>query len=198
LDFEQAYDDHLSRVYGFLAYRTGSRDDAEDLTQQTFERAWRSWSRFDPHRARVSTWLISIARNLLIDHHRSRAGRLGEVGLDSLDAEALEVNGGIDERLGLEPELARALAGLSSREREVLALRYGADLRSPDIAQVMGLSVSNVQQITSRSLRRLRGALEGQPSAAMEGQPLAATEATVSPHRQKPEIWSDESAAVLE
>lgn len=84
--------------------------------------------------------------------------------------------------LGLEPELGRALSALSDREREILALRYGADLRSPDIATLMGLSVSNVQQITSRSLRRLRAALE--PPG--------------SPHRQKTEVWSDGSAAVLE
>jgi DNA-directed RNA polymerase specialized sigma subunit len=84
--------------------------------------------------------------------------------------------------LGLEPELARALSVLSGREREILALRYGADLRSPDIAAVMGLTVANVQQITSRALRSLRGALEPAKSA----------------HRQRTELWSDESTAVLE
>ena len=44
LDFEQAYEEHLGRVYAFFVYRLSSRPDAEDLTQQTFERALRSWS----------------------------------------------------------------------------------------------------------------------------------------------------------
>jgi RNA polymerase sigma factor (sigma-70 family) len=63
-------------------------------------------------------------------------------------------------RLGLEPELARALAGLADREREILALRYGAELTGPEIAELTGLKLANVQQIVSRSLRRLRASLE--------------------------------------
>ena len=50
-DFARVYDDHVWRVYGFLAYRVRDRAVAEDLTQSTFERALRAWSRFDPRRA---------------------------------------------------------------------------------------------------------------------------------------------------
>jgi RNA polymerase sigma-70 factor (ECF subfamily) len=63
--------------------------------------------------------------------------------------------------LGLEPELAHALDELADRDREVLALRYGADLSGPEIAALTDLSLANVQQIISRSLRRLRSTLEG-------------------------------------
>jgi DNA-directed RNA polymerase specialized sigma24 family protein len=62
--------------------------------------------------------------------------------------------------LGLDPDLAVALAGLSERNREIIALRYGADRTGPEIAELMGLTLANVQQIVSRSLRRLRAALE--------------------------------------
>ena len=62
--------------------------------------------------------------------------------------------------LGLDPELAAALATLSDREREVVALRYGADLTGPQIAELKELSLANVQQILSRSLRQMRAALE--------------------------------------
>ena len=70
-EFADAYDDHVWDVYGFLGYRLNSREEAEDLTQATFERALRAWSRFDPGRASVKTWLLAIARNVLIDHYRS-------------------------------------------------------------------------------------------------------------------------------
>lgn len=172
-DFAAAYDDHVWDVYGFFAYRLGSRADAEDLTQQTFERALRAWSRFDPSRASVRTWLLSIARNLLIDHHRSdRSHSLTTIGDGGVgDADLPHVHdAGVD--LGLDPEVAAALAELSQRDREVLALRFGADLTGPEIAGMLGLSLANVQQILSRSLRRLRLALDasgGERAAA--GQP---------------------------
>jgi RNA polymerase sigma-70 factor, ECF subfamily len=68
------------------------------------------------------------------------------------------IDGAVD--LGLDPRLASALQDLNEREREILALRYGAELSGPEIAQLMGLSLSNVQQIVSRSLRRLRSAMD--------------------------------------
>jgi RNA polymerase sigma-70 factor (ECF subfamily) len=65
-------------------------------------------------------------------------------------------------RLGVSPDLENALDKLGSRERELIALRYGGDLTGPEIAELTGLSLANVQQILSRSLRRLRAELEGE------------------------------------
>jgi RNA polymerase sigma-70 factor, ECF subfamily len=160
VDFEHAYDENLARVYGFFAYRLNSRADAEDLTQQCFEHALRAWDRFDPRRATAATWLIAIARNLLIDHYRSHDTDASNVPLDLVDPQQLPSVDGAVPDLGLEPELATALAALGDREREILALRYGADLTGPEIADVTGLTLANVQQIISRSLRRLRAGLE--------------------------------------
>jgi RNA polymerase sigma-70 factor (ECF subfamily) len=151
-DFARVYDEHIWGVYGFLAYRLPDRETAEDLTQATFERALRAWSRFDPRRASERTWLLTIARNLLIDHHRqSRSDPV-----ESIDERLLPAQPGPEARAGGSPELVAALASLGEREREVLALRFGADLAGPEIAQVLSLSLANVQQIISRSLRKLR------------------------------------------
>jgi RNA polymerase sigma-70 factor (ECF subfamily) len=68
LDFAEVYDELLPRVFGYIAYRVANRADAEDLTQQTFERALEHWSRFDRRRASPATWLLTIAHNLVIDH----------------------------------------------------------------------------------------------------------------------------------
>ena len=62
--------------------------------------------------------------------------------------------------LGISPELAAGLERLGRREREVIALRFGGDLTGPEIAQLTGLTLANVQQLLSRSLRRLRAELE--------------------------------------
>jgi RNA polymerase sigma factor (sigma-70 family) len=155
-DFTRVYEQHVWRVYGFLAYRVRDRDLAEDLTQATFERALRAWSRFDPARASESTWLLVIARNLLIDHHRrDRSDITGQ-----LDEHAAPTVDGPETRFGTSPELIEALSVLSTRDREVVALRFGGDLDGPEIAAMLGLSLANVQQILSRSLRKLREGLK--------------------------------------
>ncbi|HEY5260936.1 MAG TPA: sigma-70 family RNA polymerase sigma factor, partial [Solirubrobacteraceae bacterium] len=69
-DFARVYEEHVWIVYGFLAYRLHDQAAAEDLTQATFEHALRAWSRFDARKGSHRTWLMTIARNLLIDHHR--------------------------------------------------------------------------------------------------------------------------------
>src|ERR1700710_476348 len=103
--FATVYDDEVWNVFGFFAYRMRSRADAEDLTQQTFERALRAWPRYDPSRASVGTWLIVIARNLLVDHLRAARGSRSQP-LDELDAgHAALVDRAGEPDLGLEPDL---------------------------------------------------------------------------------------------
>src|SRR5581483_8182240 len=69
-DFARLYGENVWRVYAVLAYRVRDQHLAEDLTQATFERALRAWSRFDPRRGSEQAWLLRIAHNLLIDHMR--------------------------------------------------------------------------------------------------------------------------------
>lgn len=168
-DFAQVYDDHIWDVYGFFGYRLSSRVECEDLTQQTFERALKAWRRFDPERASAKTWLLAIARNLLVDHYRRRS-----VAAETLVDEVPEGEGGDalspEARLGLEPELEAALASLGDRERELIALRYGGDMTGPEIAEMTDLTLANVQQILSRGIRKLRERLEEDQPA--EAEPL--------------------------
>jgi RNA polymerase sigma-70 factor, ECF subfamily len=165
-DFAQSYEEHVWQVYGYLAYHLRSRSDAEDLTQQTFERALRAWNRYDDRRASVATWLLVIARNVLIDHQRRRGSRSHQsLDSDHVSERDLPAGEGPEEDLGLSPELAAALDRLNDRDRSVLALRFGGDLKTAEIAEFLDLTVANVQQILSRTLRRLRAELEGERSA---------------------------------
>ncbi|MHB8691976.1 MAG: RNA polymerase sigma factor [Solirubrobacteraceae bacterium] len=155
--FADVYNDNVSRVYAFVFYRLGDQSAAEDLTQGIFERALRAWPRFDPARASEATWLLAIARNHLIDHYRRerlrRTEPLEEGGHPAAEDSA--------ERVAAWSELAAALAELGERDREVIGLRFGADLSGQQIAELTGLTLANVQQIISRSLRKLRSILEG-------------------------------------
>ena len=156
-DFGHVYESHVWHVYGFFAYRVSSRELAEDLTQGTFERALRNWAKFDRRKASERTWLLAIARNLLIDHHR----RKQPVLTAEIDERQMPSVDGPEAAFDSWPELTAVLAQLGDREREILALRFGADLSGPEIATLMDLSLANVQQIISRSLRRLRTELDG-------------------------------------
>lgn len=164
-DFSAVYESCVDLVYGYFAYRLRSREEAEDLSQLTFEHALRAWGRYDPKRASPATWLMAIARNVHIDHHRRRTRR-PETPLDEVSETNLPQSELPEASLGIEPALARALSTLGDRARELIALRYGSDLNGPEIAEVTGLSLANVQQILSRSLRSLRAELESDQQRA--------------------------------
>jgi RNA polymerase sigma-70 factor (ECF subfamily) len=150
--FTDVVADHLDAVYRYLVYLTGDHSAAEDLAAETFEKAFRSWRRFDPRRGAPRTWLCRIARSEAIDWFRAEARRrrreetyardLGE----SEDAVLAE---------GLPPELEQALRSLSPAEREVVALRVLLDLDGPSAARVLGISATACSTRLSRALRRL-------------------------------------------
>jgi RNA polymerase sigma factor (sigma-70 family) len=156
-DFERLYNAEAAGLFSFLAYRTGDRSLAEDLLADAFERALRSRARYNRKRGSEKTWLYAIALNLLRDHARRAAAearaleRTGGRGEGEEDA-AL---GGVEHR----DEVQRALATLSPEEREAIALRFGADLTVPEIAEVLGEPLTTVEGRVYRALRKLRGTL---------------------------------------
>jgi RNA polymerase sigma factor (sigma-70 family) len=157
-DFERLYDEHAQALYGFLAYRTGDRALAEDLLADTFERALRARRRFDPARGSTKTWLYSIALNALRDHMRRRtvAERAGaELAVPDAGAAADST-----EAVAQRDELARALATLSEEERQVVALRFGADLTVPEIAKLQKEKLTTVEGRLYRALGKLRERLD--------------------------------------
>jgi RNA polymerase sigma factor (sigma-70 family) len=146
----------VTGVYAFFCYSVDA-DTADDLTAATFERVVRAWSRYDPSRARVDVWVLAIARNVLRDHYRRQAHRLAP-SIDEHPALAAHVaakDGGIEKWIAGDAFVSW-LSALRPREREVLALRYGADLSTDEIARCLDLTPANVLQTASRALRRLR------------------------------------------
>lgn len=153
--FERLFEEHGSRLYSFLAYRTGNRALAEDLLSETFERVLRSRQRFDPRRGSERRWLYTIALNLLRDHARRQVHEdrlLQHVGAGSLMESPDPGMAAVEHR----DELQRALALLSDGEREALALRFGADLKLHEVARVLGEGESAIEGRIYRALRKLR------------------------------------------
>ncbi len=152
--FAQAAERHLDDVYGYLAWFTGDRALAEDLTAETFERALRLWHRFDPRRGSERTWLCQVARTVALDHFRSERRRRRR---EELAAEPERLGDAPGE--GFSPELEAALRRLSAGEREVLALRVILDLDAASAAAMLGISTTNCTTRLGRALDKLEEAL---------------------------------------
>lgn len=152
--FAQAADDHLDEVYGYLAWFTGDRAAAEDLTAETFERALRLWHRFDPDRGSARTWLCQLARTVALDHFRSERRRTQREQLAAAPER-------VDEHFAdsLTPELEAALSRLTAGEREVVALRVLLDLDAGTASRVLGISATNCTTRLNRALKKLEEAL---------------------------------------
>jgi len=159
-DFERLYAEHAEPMFGFLTYRTGDRALAEDLLADVFERAIRARRAFDGRLGTEKAWLYTIAVNCLRDHLR-RAGAEGRA-MERQQTHA--VMGEQRSATGLEhvddrDEVARALERLSAEEREVIALRFGADLSIADIARVTGTPQTTIEGRLYRALRKMRSNL---------------------------------------
>ncbi len=157
-DWDALYAEHLPRVYNYLRFRVGDPSVAEDLTSVTFERAWVARHRYRRDLAAFGTWLVAIARNAAIDHLRARRPHL------PLDA-AAHLAGGDDpgelaERRAEFEKLARLLDRLPDRERELVALKYGAGWTNRAIARATRLGESNVGTILHRTIQALRAGWE--------------------------------------
>jgi RNA polymerase sigma-70 factor, ECF subfamily len=153
-DWDALYVDQLPRVLNYFRFRLGRHADVEDLTARTFEKAWRGRARYRRDLAGFSTWLLRIAHNVGTDYLRSLRDHL------PLDA-ALETaaEGTPHETVERESDLARVTqltARLPARERELIALKYGADIGNRLIAQLTGLSEPNVRVILHRTVQTLR------------------------------------------
>ena len=150
----------IRRVYSFVAYRLGDGPEAEDVTSEVFERALRYRSSYDQSRGRPLPWLLGIARRCVDDaliRHRSTsdAGAAEQPSAVNLEEEAVR-------RLAV----AGAVQKLDDRSRELVALRYGADLTAREIGEVLGMKTNAVEVALHRTLARIRADLEEAPDAA--------------------------------
>jgi RNA polymerase sigma-70 factor (ECF subfamily) len=163
--FEEVIERHQALVAGTAARMLGSNSDVEDIAQQVFIRVWKSARRYVP-RAKFTTWLLKITRNLVFNELR-RAKRRAQLPLQSdPGAEEIplkdETNPAPDASL-LEDELQRAIEEaimqLPESQRMALVLRRYEQLSYDQIAEVLDLSVPAVKSVLFRARTELRSRL---------------------------------------
>jgi RNA polymerase sigma-70 factor (ECF subfamily) len=153
LDFDALYREARDDVFAYAATLLRDRGAAEDVTAQAFERAYRKRSRYNARRGTPRAWLFGIARNAALDELRRRrraaSAELPEAAETPAPDEAAELAAQRD-------AVRSALGRLSARDRELIALKYHADLSHAEIAAVLGVSASNAGTLLHRAMTKLR------------------------------------------
>jgi RNA polymerase sigma factor (sigma-70 family) len=145
----------IRHVYAYAAYRLGNAHDAEDVTGEVFERALRYQRTYDRAKGEPLAWLLGIARRCSDDALARRARELPEQA-EIWDGRSME-----DDALR-RLTVHSALAQLSDRDRELIALRYGGDLTAAQIASVLDAQTNAIEVALHRALARLRHILEAE------------------------------------
>ena len=152
--FGELYQQNLKRIYRYTFYKVGSATEAEDLTEQTFLKAWEAMGRYREQGVPFSAWLFRLAHNLVIDYHRTRheAASLDDAmetedkqpGPDEIARARLDVG-----------TLQDAITKLTPEQQQVIILRFVQGLSHGDVAAIMGKNEGAIRGLQHRALAAL-------------------------------------------
>lgn len=166
--FAEVYDSFVKPIYRFIYFKVANAEQAEDLTSETFLKAWQylKEKREVPH---LQALLYSIARSVVIDFYRATACERGDVSIDDERLNEAAVIAGekllkeVDAKVDLTRVIER-LRGLKDEYREVVVLRYMDDLSIKEIAAALGKTPTNVRVLLHRATKALAEAVnQNQP-----------------------------------
>jgi len=162
-----------SRSVFRLAYRmTGSAEDAEDVVQETFVRAYKQLGRFE-ERSNFATWLYRIGFNCSIDHLRGREDRETRHSPEVLDRLSPAVSGPTSEDLVFAGQIGarvqQALNGLSEQERAAFLMRHYHGCSIEDICRALDLKTNAAKHSIFRAVKKMRAELQPLVRMRMEG-----------------------------
>ena len=153
--FARLYEVHVERVYRYLLSRLGQPSDAEDVTAEVFIRAMKGLPSYKPRGTPLMAWLYRIAHNQSVNLLKKRARR-PEISLDDVAAPSSDD----PEREALDrasfAEAEQAMEGLSSLQRQVLSLRFAAELSIAETGTIMKRSQGAVKFLQHSALQALR------------------------------------------
>ena len=154
---------HTPALERFAMRMLLERQRAEEVLQETLMKAWREAARYDPEKARLSTWLHQIAHNICIDILRPprREQPLTEnadtiIGSDESPETLVQTQ-------ETQRQVATAVGSLSQRHRTALILTYYQSLANRDVAQIMDISVRALESLLVRARRELKTIFEESP-----------------------------------
>ncbi len=160
--FSDIFSSYYKRVYNYVGYRVQEHHIAEDLTSQVFEKIYVKLESYNEEKSPFEVWMFAIARNTINDYYR-QLKRRQYLSLDGFkDLISRDVT---PENHILKAETSTALriavSALKMKERNIIAMKYGADLKNKEIAAILDISESSVGVLLHRSIKKLRKEMEG-------------------------------------
>ena len=157
---------HVGRVLALATRMLRDTAEAEDVAQETMLRAWRNAAKWEPGKAKFSTWLHRVALNLCYDRLRKRkSSSLEDVAEPVDDRASVQQSMEADERLTL---LKDAMESLPERQRAAIQMRHFEERGNDETAEILGVTVEAVESLLSRGRRALRDRLAGQRALLLE------------------------------
>lgn len=148
-EFEKFYADNYRKIYNYFYYVTMNHHTAEDLTSTTFLKLFRSRDRYDEKRSGKLTFVFRIARNVAADYYRTNKS-YEELHDEKEGAYEFE-DDSLDRMV-----LHEILSKLTPRERQIIYYKYYLDMKCEEIAELMGITVTNTTSLCSRTLKKAK------------------------------------------
>ncbi|MHB8618527.1 MAG: sigma-70 family RNA polymerase sigma factor [Chloroflexota bacterium] len=157
--FGQLYQIYVDRIYTYIYYKTGHSIDAEDLTEQVFIKAWEAIGRFRPEGKPFAAWLFKVARNVVIDHYRTRKNNT-----DLTEVMAVVASDGDPEdaaqRKATKQVLMGAIRRLTDEQQQVIVLKFIDGMDNTEISATMGKKEGAIRALQYRALLALQRILQ--------------------------------------
>ncbi len=156
--FTPLFDRHFKPVYRYFYARLRHREDAEDLTSETFMKITQGLSSYSERGIPFSVWMYRIAHNILIDFYRRSKGRVAE-SLEEIDPSrepSCDFDMAAIDRSVLSDKLWETMKVLPERQQEIWVLKLNSDLPHKDIASILGITENQVNVYVSRSMKTLK------------------------------------------
>ena len=166
--FTAIFERHLPGIHRYLSYRVG-RDIADDLSAETFLRAFRGRIHFDSSKGTVQAWLFGIATNLVSHHRRDEQRHFHLDRKAVLRDSPLQGDGDFVDSLAASSDLAKAIAQLDGKSRDVVLLVAGAGLSYEEAAVALAIPLGTVRSRLSRARDQVRARLEPEPARLTKG-----------------------------
>jgi RNA polymerase sigma-70 factor (ECF subfamily) len=161
-DLEKIFREHSNLVFRVILFKIGmNKESAQDLTQETFIRAWKYKSSFNSDKSQLKTWLVKIAKNICIDYQKKQKPVLDVADFEEVIA-SKESTEDIGAKSIMKEKILIKLNDLSESDREILTLRYIEEFDLKEIAQSLGKPYFIVKVSANRAFKRLQKLFENE------------------------------------